>query len=66
MTEIKYKSKDGSYKSLNALYTVQVPVVKNETGDSTLDTISQKALTELLNQKANVNSPGGGDFQRRH
>lgn len=55
MAVIKYKSKDGSYKTLMNYNVNNIPVVQG-TGADTASVMSQKAVTDELNKKADANS----------
>ena len=53
MAIIKYKGSDGTYKTLNNYNVKNVPIVQTS-GDSTESVMSQKAVTDELNTKADA------------
>ena len=48
MANIKYRKSDGTYETITN-YNVQPLVPVQETGDSVIDVMSQKAVTDALN-----------------
>ena len=48
MANIKYRKSDGTYETITN-YNVQPLVPVQETGDSVIDVMSQKAVTDAIN-----------------